>query len=42
MKLGGTDMESITVRPITLQFAPDRAELAAFLQAHHLRLEEDV
>ena len=35
-------MESITVRPITLQFAPDRAELAAFLQAHHLRLEEDV
>lgn len=35
-------MESIAVRPIQLNFAPDRAELTAFLESHHLRLETDV
>lgn len=35
-------MESIAIRPIQLNFAPDRAELAAFLEVHHLKLDADV
>lgn len=35
-------MESIIVRPIALDFAPERLELEAFLAAHHLNLEADV
>lgn len=35
-------MESITVRPVALNFAPERAELETFLAAHHLKLEADV
>ena len=35
-------MEAMTTRPIELNFAPERAELTAFLRAHHLTLESDV
>lgn len=35
-------MESIAIRPVALDFAPERAELEAFLRSHHLKLEADV
>lgn len=35
-------MESITVRPVALDFAPERLELETFLASHHLKLEADV
>ena len=35
-------MESVTIRPIQLNFLPDRAGLERFLQDHHLKLEGDV
>ena len=35
-------MDGVTIRPVQLNFAPDRMELEAFLRAHHLKLETDV
>lgn len=35
-------METVAIRPIQLNFLPDRTELEKFLQDHHLKLETDV